>query len=120
MEFKLDVDGSNDLVIENNNLVLVSDLEEVRMLVYERLRTFLGEWFLNLNIGVPYFQEIFKKGTNLLTVSARLKETIIDTPGVLQLTWFNMDYEETTRVLSVSFDTLCSDGVISETVQLVG
>lgn len=50
----LKLDDKGDLVIENNDLALVSGDAELIQLIKETFRTNLGEWFLNENEGFPY------------------------------------------------------------------
>ena len=40
-----------------------------------RLLVFLGEWFLNIDRGIPYFQEILEKGTSYDQISNAIKLT---------------------------------------------
>lgn len=53
-DLKLGVDG--DLEIKNGDLLLTTSDDAVRQHLQQRLRTFLGEWFLDLDVGIPFFQ----------------------------------------------------------------
>lgn len=111
MDFKLD--DNNDLVIENNNLLLIDGADLVKQILKERLQTFLGEWFLDTDLGVPYFQDILKKGVNLKTISNVFKNEILGTPGVIELEKFNLDFTEGNRRLSLDFSVRTEDGSIT-------
>lgn len=110
MDFKLD--DNNDLIIENNNLVLIDGIDLVRQLLLERLRTFRGEWFLDVTVGVPYFQDIMKKGVNINSVSSILKDEIVGTPGVISLKSFELDFDNLIRELKVVFSAQATQGEI--------
>lgn len=57
--FDLKLDGKNDLLISNGDLILTTTKTEIcAQTLGITLRTFKGEWFLNSNFGVPYLQEI--------------------------------------------------------------
>ena len=107
------LDSNNDLVIEGGQLKLVSDGAEVVQHVKTRLLFYLEEWFLNLQAGTPYFQQIFTKPVNLANIESIIKSRILNTPEVKTLLEFSMDYEgDSVRKLNVSFSAETSYGVI--------
>ena len=113
-DLKLD-DLTGDLVIENADLVLTVGSDAVRQHLLQRLRTFMGEWFLNLDARLPYFQDILIKDPNLNAIDGVIKNVIIDTPGVLELLSFDMDYDSSTQALVLTFSVQVSDGVLDFT-----
>lgn len=67
------------------------------------LRTFQGEWFLNTQHGVPYWQSILGKKTSKAAVDLILQQKILAEDGVKELTYFkstlvNRKYELTFKV----------------------
>lgn len=86
------LDSNNDLIIENGSFKIVDKGAEVVQHVRTRLLTYLNEWFLDRESGVPYFEQVFIKPVNLNNVESILKTTIIRTPGVSELTEFQMVY----------------------------
>ena len=99
---KLNVD-TGDLVIEDNNFVFISGSDRLRQNLLTRLRTYLGEWFLNINMGIPYYQDVFKKGLPLAQITGVFKEAIVTTPGVEELLKFDADYTNNNRNLLIDF-----------------
>ena len=81
--FQLDRDG--DLLLTNNALTLTTGLEAIRQHLQCKFRLFMGEWFLDLEAGVPWFQEVFKKNTSFVVLQEIFKDTILTTPGVIEL-----------------------------------
>jgi hypothetical protein len=73
---------------------------------------FRGEWFLNALKGVPYYQEILTKAPNFAAVDSILKREILQTSGIIELEKFELDYDETTRALTLAFTAKSTDGVI--------
>ncbi len=107
------LDKNNDLVVKGSRLQVVEDGAQVVQLVRCRLLLYMGEWYLNLFSGTPYFQQIFTKPANLANIESVLKTRIITTPGVLILNEFAMDYEGgSTRRLTVVFSANTIFGVI--------
>lgn len=64
-----------------------------------RLRTFLGEWFLDETIGVPYFQEILGGKGVEGAASAIFRSVVESTDGINTLD--EITVERTDRVLDV-------------------
>lgn len=67
------------------------------------LRTFLGEWFLNTQHGIPYWQNILGRKTTKSAVDLILQQKILAENGVKELTYFrstliNRQYEVTFKV----------------------
>jgi len=115
-----EVDG--DLKVVDNDIPFVNGNEEVQQLLRQRLRTFLGEWFLDLTIGLPYFQEILKKNPNTVAIDAAFKNEILNTPGFLELSTFELDINAAARQLTVTFTGITTDGIIdfSEILEVGG
>ena len=117
MDVKLD--SSGDMVFENRvTTVTESLLESTTQRVRIRLLTFLGEWFLNTEYGVPYFQRIFQKATPKSVVDSIFKSHILDDRDVLALVEFNSTFDNVTRAYSMSFKIKCRDGTVSATQEI--
>lgn len=77
--------------------------ETVAQRLFIMLRTFQGEWFLNTQHGVPYWQSILGKKTSKAAVDLILQQKILAENGVKELTYFkstlvNRKYELTFKV----------------------
>lgn len=110
----------NDLVFENNKLVLIDGLDFVEQLLKERLQTFLGEWFLDTSLGLPYFQDILVKNPVPTKITALLKDAILETPGVIELVDFSPDFDSKNRNLMLSFSARTEEGEIKITNLILG
>lgn len=80
--------------------------------VTTRLRLFKGEWFLNINSGVPWYQRVFIKPARLNEIDRIIRNTILQTEGVERLSKFDLVFDSSTRKLSVDFagSTIYDDG----------
>lgn len=107
------LDSNNDIIVEDGSFKIVEDAAETIQHVRSRLLFYLEEWFLDLDAGTPYFQEIFIKPANLANIESILKARILNTEGVLALIEFTMDYEgPETRQLNVLFTAQTIYGII--------
>lgn len=98
--------STHDLALENGNLVLCGDARAVAQHVVSRLRFFLGEWFLDLREGVPYWTEVFIKNPDTSVVRSLLTNVVTETPGVKEVTQSDFTYDSQTRTLrwALNFD----------------
>lgn len=69
-----------------------------------RFRFFLGEWFLDLRLGAPYFQRLFVKKPDERVVRAILQQVIQITPGTLRIEKMRFTFDQAAR--ACTFDEL--------------
>lgn len=109
----LKTDGANnDWEFKNNDLFFVEGNEEVQILIRNSLKFYYSEWFLDNTLGIPYFEEIFIKNVSPARVDQIFKDAILNTTGILELIEFNLDINETTRELSLTFTARGETGII--------
>lgn len=109
------LDSNNDLIVKGARLQLVEDGAEVVQHVRTRLQFYLEEWFLDILSGTPYLQQIFTKPVNLANIESILKTKILNTPEVLRLNEFTLNYEGgSSRLLTASFSADTTFGVIDK------
>jgi len=97
---------SFDIDVSGEDLFFVYDIDQLAQNLKIRLQTFLAEWYLNIEIGVPYFQEIFKKNPNEIIVTNYIKKVIKETEGILNILSFSFSYnndDPSIRGVSISF-----------------
>lgn len=92
------------------------DKEAIAQNISTRLKLFLGEYFRDNTDGVPWFTKedgsegILGKGYSLAQVEAILRNRIMRTDGVLKLLSFKIDFDETTRKISIRSFVLTTYG----------
>lgn len=99
---KLSPDG--DYTFGNGQLDFYRDVPEaVGQLVQTRLLLWLGEWFLDINEGVPYMQGVMgKRGITL--ANNTIIEQIRGTFGVTDVTNLQSAIDPETRIFTLSCD----------------
>lgn len=94
----------------NGDEVMISDLStEVGQRLWVSFNFFLGEWFLNLDEGTPWFQRILGKGVGDRVIRAVLGQVILQCEGVAQLNRFSYEVSRQ-RVMTVRFTCTLEDG----------
>lgn len=101
-----------DIVITNGDLVLVSGTDAIEQHILQRLSTFLGEWFLDNTIGVPYFQSILVKNPDQGRIDSILIDKIRQTPGVEKLLAYSSTPDFINRRVSITFKAKTTTGIV--------
>jgi hypothetical protein len=104
--------SDNDIQIVDGNLPLVTGIEEIRQLTLQTLTAFEGDWFLDLDSGMPYFQTILQKATSISQIEGIYLDVISTIPGILDIESFNLSFTASTRQASISFRARTTDGVL--------
>ena len=79
----LQLDSSYDPVFTNNTSL--TGAQAVQQAILTRLKLFLGEWWENLNIGLPAFQKILGQlgsASGVATMQLAIQQVIAGTPYV--------------------------------------
>ena len=95
---------SHDIFLSGPNIATISDLDKTVQSIKTRLLFFVGEWFLDLDAGTPYFQEIFKKPPNLDNIESIIKTRILRTEGVNTIISFDIDFNSNARGVTIQFE----------------
>ena len=76
------------------------------------LLLFLGEWFMDTSFGVPYFEDVLVKNPRWGTVNAVLRARIGDVPDSGRIRRLTLDFNRSTRELSVTFEEETALGLV--------
>ena len=108
-------DGSGDMFLDASGQLAVTQTFEdlVADRLRTRLRTFLGENFLDRESGVPYFEEILIKNPDETRVRNLLLAAASSVEGVDQVLSFNAEFDAASRTFSVNFKVVAG-GVVVE------
>jgi hypothetical protein len=102
-DFAIDPQG-NSFLRTNKGFRLTEDrLEYLAQKVRCAISLFLGEWYLNVNLGVPYIPEFGDKNQHRPLMESVMQERILDVEGVKRLLSFETVFDQKTRTLGVSF-----------------
>lgn len=109
---------THDLSIPGYDLQFVSGVDLIRQRIKQRLLTIQGEWFLNTDIGLPWFDQIIGKGAERPQISALLIREIAETEGVDAVVEFDLTLNRRTRQLVVLFRVTALSTEIAEELTL--
>ena len=74
------------------------------------LNVFLGEWFLDKRLGLPYFRDLLIHSPNSDTVRTVFREGIMQTQDIVAVPLLNVVLDTTNRVAYVDFASTYADG----------
>lgn len=116
--------ADGDILIDENGLHFVSGKPALVQAVQFRLRLFRGEWALNQDIGVPYFEELIGDASKQAGVEDRARAAfgaaILDVPGILTILQLDVKINRQTRAMTVTWRAKCAfgDSEVGDTVVL--
>jgi hypothetical protein len=94
--------ATHDLFLKpDGHLATVTDNEAIGQHTKQRLLFYRGEWFLDILAGTPWFQNVFVRPHDPVVIEAVIKREILDTPGIAELTAFDVQIDERKRSITV-------------------
>ena len=110
------LDDSGDLIIKDGQIPLLGTLEKFnRQRLQISLATITGEWFRDIDFGLPR-ELLFKKGTKGM-LDAAIINIIVETDGIESITEFSSTLNASTRTYTSNFTVLTDSG---ELITLTG
>lgn len=109
------LDANGDIVTSGTQFF--TEPEEVAQSVKSRLKLHLGEWFLNINDGVPWFDAILGIGVPIGVKNAILQERVVTGPNVAGITRWDSQFDRTARTLSIQCGIIDRSG-IEQTIEI--
>ncbi len=105
---------AGDLDLSGNAAHLSEDLQAIRQSITIHLKFFRGEWFLDEDAGLPYFQEVLIKNPQLPAVQSVFRAELLKVPGVASVESLSLVFTASTRSLVVTFRVVTDTGEILE------
>ena len=109
---------SRDIFFQDGQMKSVTGLDEMRQKVDNCLVAFMGDWFLDLGQGVPYFQRIFVKGITKAGVTKIFNDYIAAIDGVLAVLEFKIELDKLKRTATIVTTIQTSEGILDYTKQI--
>lgn len=105
---------THDLIIENFQYKEISTkTEDLTQRIKIKLLTFKGEWFLDEDYGIPYFQDIFVKGITKEGVDDIFRVAISNEPDVVALTEYSSEFDNSTRIYTLTATVRTTEGEVA-------
>lgn len=111
--------SSGDIVLTGGKIIMTSGVPAVVQGARIRMQMIAGEWFLDLDAGVPYFERVGVLATKALfgqkydqsKNERAYRAALVATPGVLQpINSLNVSFIGTTRATTVTWSAKTAFG----------
>lgn len=106
----VDILGDLKLTADGRDIVMIDGAQKVVQSIRTRAQIFKGSWRYDLNLGVPYFQDILIGGPKTELVRRRFYELIAGTPGVISVQKVDILFGAKNQTVYVSFACTAADG----------
>ena len=102
---------TNDIRIHNGDLALTqTNSQSVAQAIRVQLKTLQGEWFLDTQVGIPYFSQILGHRSSVPAVLALFREAIVAVTGVKEVPDIEVNFDSAKRAVELNFDAVLDDG----------
>ena len=113
METRLDLLlDDNGVVLRGGDWAFAIDREGIQQRIGQTLRTIAGEWFLDLDYGLPYFEQVLVKNPNLPAVQDIFRRALLSVKGVSSVERLTLSLDAPSRTLTVSWVVLTDLGLL--------
>lgn len=103
------LDASGDVLIENNEISIVTGNELLRQKVWSVLRTNLKEWFFDWEQGID-FNNLLGKNTNAELARYEIERGLAQVDGTFTITDFAYEEDLRNRTAKISFVAQTENG----------
>lgn len=85
-------------------LLLVTAGDKIVQNIKQRLKFFLGEWFLDLSKGIPYYRDFLgRRGSSTSVFKSVIRDHLAATPGVIQVLAVEAQLDRPSRKLTIAW-----------------
>ena len=112
------LDSNHDPLYGNGQGNFINDIDAVAQIIQTSLLLFQGEWWKDLNEGLPLFQSILgsNSGKKSDAISLLIQNVILSVPYVTGVQNISTSYN-TARAFSFSCEALTQFGIVTVTFQ---
>ena len=103
--------NQRDITIVNGALQLVEGDDEIVQGVELKILSFVGDWFLDLVFGIPYWGRVFARGINEADLYGIFTLAIQQSDGIEAVENLNIDIDSRTRTLDLTAKAYTSTGL---------
>lgn len=96
------LDEKHDMMFGQGLTAYCRNQEATAQSVRTRLLLIEEEWFLDIEAGLPWLQRVMVKPANLALTEALIKQTILETEGILSIESFTMTFDRNSRALTIN------------------
>lgn len=96
---------SNDVFVRDGSIALSDGVKAYGEIVADAIRTIIGEIQLDVNIGIPYFETVFKSVNGIDIWKNDVRKRVLEFPFVKSIESFEVDYSNRILKYALTFAT---------------
>jgi hypothetical protein len=114
MTFDLALAADHDLDLSRSgDASLLDGAERIAQQIKVSLQTLLGEWFLDVTVGVPYLERVLVKTPDRAAIEAIFRTRITAVEGVRFVRRLDLMIDHQGRALAIAFEADTDEGLIA-------
>lgn len=114
MTFDLALAADHDLDLSRaGDASLLEGAERIAQQIRVSLQTVLGEWFLDVTVGVPYLERVLVKSPDRAGIEAIFRARITAVAGVKFVRRLELLIDHQGRALALAFEADTDEGLIA-------
>ncbi len=104
------------LLTEDGDLYLSAETGDVTITdsvvqsIIIHLKWFLGEWRMNPDYGMPYYEDVFVKNPNTTLIKSKVRKELLSIEEVSSVEGVEVSVNNATRRASITFSVTLKDG----------
>jgi len=111
IDLKLDKStGPLDLVIVNGSLQTVEGTDAEAQALEFKLEFFVGDWFMDLAFGIPYYGRVFQRGINITDLEGVFRFAMEEEPYIQRVDKLDLIIDAQLRILKVEGEAFSKSG----------
>lgn len=99
------LDANHDWTFGQGFANYAGESEAIAQCVQTRLWSFVNDWFLDLEHGLPWLEQM-ERAVNLADWEIKIKQQVLETIGVEKITAYHANFDPETRRLTVEIGYL--------------
>jgi len=91
---------------------LLSGAEYIGQKIRQVLLLIRGEWFLDLRLGTPWFEEVLVRNPSFEAIRATVRTKILSVPGVSSVPVLDLAFDKASRNMQIQFTAKLKNGAV--------
>jgi len=100
----LELDSSGNITLTETVPQALGQRLKIKLLLFK------NTYFLDMNFGIPYYEQVFVKGATKKLLDAIFKQAIFKTPNVGAIISYKSEFDRPNRKYSPVFSVISKDG----------
>lgn len=99
--------------VNNYDLKLLSEIDYVVQKIKRRLRIIKGEWFLDANAGISYYEDVLVKNPDLAKIKILYIRALQEITEITQIEKLDMTLDSAKRKLNINIELIVNNELVS-------